>query len=533
MRPEPSASEDPAPALRRAMADHARGRLAEAEAAYRGILARDPDEVRALGLLALILADGPDEAEAERILARHLALRPDDDASLLALGRLSARRGDDVAAVALFRRAATARPGLAPIHNELGVSLHRLGDHAQALAAFDRALAIDPAYAVAHGNRGLVLQARGRPRLAARALRRALRSGAEDAGLWEALASVLDQDRRAQAARVVRDDLARRTGVQRSGRTDAAAPRVLVLGAVGAGHVPTRYLVDPDAFAIAALTLLSPQARDASLGRVALDELRDTDVVFSTLGDVDRDGGQLSAATAFCLALDKPVLNPPAAIRHTGRDAAAALFAGIPGLVTPPARRASPAELAATPIETPLLVRPAGDHGGQNLVRLQDAAERDAYLATRPDERLLLTPFHDVRSADGRWRKYRFVFVDRRPFPFHLAIADHWLVHYWRADMAGSAEARAEEARFLADWRGVFGPRAAAAVEAVARRLDLDYGGLDCALTEAGEVLLFEANACILLHLDDPADVFPYKHRAVPPIREAFTRLVLDRARGR
>jgi hypothetical protein len=45
-----------------------------------------------------------------------------------------------------------------------------------------------------------------------------------------------------------------------------------------------------------------------------------------------------------------------------------------------------------------------------------------------------------------------------------------------------------------------------------------------------GRVLLFEANACMLLHLDESASAFPYKHQYVPPIRAAFTRLVLARA---
>jgi hypothetical protein len=64
----------------------------------------------------------------------------------------------------------------------------------------------------------------------------------------------------------------------------------------------------------------------------------------------------------------------------------------------------------------------------------------------------------------------------------------------------------------------------------VAHRLDLDYGGLDCALMADGRVLLFEANACVLVHLDEPARAFPYKHTHVPAIRDAFTRLVLARA---
>ena len=76
----------------------------------------------------------------------------------------------------------------------------------------------------------------------------------------------------------------------------------------------------------------------------------------------------------------------------------------------------------------------------------------------------------------------------------------------------------------------MFGERAAAAAEAAARRLNLDYGGMDCALTGDGALLLFEANACVLLHLDEPKTRFDYKHRHVPPIRDAFTRLTLRRA---
>jgi hypothetical protein len=181
-------------------------------------------------------------------------------------------------------------------------------------------------------------------------------------------------------------------------------------------------------------------------------------------------------------------------------------------------------------MDAPILVRPAGDHGGDNLVRLQDAAARDAYLRDARAGPLLASPFFDFRSADGYWRKYRLIFVDRQVFPYHLAIGAHWLTHYWRAEMGLSDWKRAEEAAFLADWRGVFGEKAAAAADAAARRLDLDYGGMDCTLTSDGELFLFEANACILLHLDEPEARFPYKHRHTPPIREAFTRTALARA---
>jgi hypothetical protein len=112
-------------------------------------------------------------------------------------------------------------------------------------------------------------------------------------------------------------------------------------------------------------------------------------------------------------------------------------------------------------------------------------------------------------------------------------IGENWLLHYWRARMATSALKKAEEERFLADWRCVFGDQASHAVEEAARCLDLDYGGMDCALTPDGGVLLFEANASMLMHLDEPAEAFPYKHRHVPLIREAFSQLVRDKAAGR
>ena len=567
----PDAAADPSARMLVALAHHAAGELTEAAPIYRAILAERPDDTQALSMLVLILADGPDLAAAEAVVQRLLALRPDDCASLLCLGRLRMRGGDDAAAVEILRRAARSRPELAPIHNELGVALNRLGRYDEALAALDEALALDPAYQVARGNRGMVLFEAGRfdeavdtlgavlasgdPALGeARAsllsnlvraaghtsrlaeaevtVRACIDAGDTEPATREQLARILDGLRRPAEALAVRNAIARQAGVQRKGPLRAPHATLAVLGAVGSGHVPTRYLIDPEELSTLFVGLLSPDQPDAPLGGVDLKALAEAGSVFSTLGDIHRDAGQLAAAGEICARLGKPVINPPASIARTGRDAAAALFADIPGLITPRARATTPAELARLPIDAPVLVRPPGDHGGENLVRLANAAERDAYLAAEPQERLLLTPFHDFRSPDGAWRKYRLIFVDRRVYPFHLAIGEDWLLHYWRAEMARSPWKLAEEARFLDDWKGVFGAEASAAAEAVARRLDLDYGGMDCALTADGRLLLFEANACILLHLDEPAAAFPAKHRRVPPIREAFTRLVRARAVG-
>jgi Flp pilus assembly protein TadD len=558
---------DSAALLHAALVHHAAGRTEQAEALYRNLLHRAPDNHRALGMLAIILSDGADTVEAEAVLLRHLDLRPDDGASLHRLGRLRAKGGDDAAAADLYRRAAAALPRLAPIHNDLGVSLHRLGRRGEALEALGRAIALDPDYAAARGNRGFVLlemqrfdeatdallaalaggastddrtailhslsraaNKAGRRGAAEAALRAELKAGRDDADTVEQLALVLDWSGQPDEALALRNALARRTGLRRAGKTQGAQATVLVLAGAGGGLVPTRYLVDPQAFSIWGLTLLSADQADTPLGDADIEAVQGADVVFSALGDVDHDGGQFANAAAFCARLGKPLLNPPPAIARTGRDRAPALFEGIPGMVTPAVRYAEPGELADLAIDAPILVRPVGDHGGDNLALLRDEADKAAFLARGPRGRLLITDFHDFRSPDGYWRKYRLIFVDRRVHPYHLAIGEDWLLHYWRAEMQRSPWKMAEEEAFLRDWRGVFGPVAAQAVEEAARRLDLDYCGMDCALTADGKLLLFEANACILLHLDEPAAAFPYKHRHTPPIREAFTRLVLERA---
>ena len=567
--------ETPDALLRAALTHHRDGRLTEAEALYRRVLAADPRQPHALLMLAMIAMNRPGDSEAEALLLRHLEVDPDNSTTLHQLGRLRQGRGEDREAAALFRRAAAGQPGLAPIFNDLAVSLHRLGQRDEALAALDRCLEIDPDYAVAHDNRGMVLYDSGRFMEAAQAHLMALARTPADAvperialllhfskaagegGELEAaeqacrvilgmdaehgdtmdhLASILDRLRRDDEALALRNRLARAQGLVRKGRADRPEATILLLGGAGAGHVPTRYLFDPALFATLTLILLSPDQPDAPLGRVGYDQLATVDLVFNLLGEVERDGGQTGPVQALAARLGKPVLNPPPAVARTGRDQAPGLFGDIPGLLVPEIHLLTRAGMtddrqaaaALARFAGPVLVRPGGAHGGKDLALVDSPADLTGYLATVPADRFLLTAFHDFKGAREGYRKYRFIFIDRQPFPFHLAIADHWLVHYWRAEMGRVQWKRQEEEAFLTDWRQVFGP-AAAAVDQVARRLDLDYGGMDCSLLPDGRVLFFEANASMLVHLDDAEAEFPYKHRAVPRIREAITRMVRSR----
>jgi CheY-like chemotaxis protein len=118
----------------------------------------------------------------------------------------------------------------------------------------------------------------------------------------------------------------------------------------------------------------------------------------------------------------------------------------------------------------------------------------------------------------------------RREYPLHLAISKHWKIHYFSADMRDRAEHREEEAKFLADMPRVLGAKAMAALERLLTALKLDYGGIDFALNQRGEILLFEANATMVVEQPDEDQRWDYRRAAVERIHAAVRDLLLTGA---
>jgi hypothetical protein len=79
--------------------------------------------------------------------------------------------------------------------------------------------------------------------------------------------------------------------------------------------------------------------------------------------------------------------------------------------------------------------------------------------------------------------------------------------------MAGFAERRAEEAAFLDDPEAAVGARGMAAIHQVGQALDLGYCGVDFSILPDGCLLIFEANATMLAHTEDPAGPFASPRR--------------------
>jgi hypothetical protein len=104
----------------------------------------------------------------------------------------------------------------------------------------------------------------------------------------------------------------------------------------------------------------------------------------------------------------------------------------------------------------------------------------------------------------------------------HLAVSHDWKVHYFTAEMADNAEHRAEDAAFLENMPAVLGPRALAALGEVFETMGLDYAGADFSKNMDGDIVLFEANAAMVVPLPGKDARWDYRRPAVQRILNAI-----------
>jgi len=247
------------------------------------------------------------------------------------------------------------------------------------------------------------------------------------------------------------------------------------------------------------------------------------DVTFNVVAHSERSGPTLALLETWLPSLKRPVLNDPARVQRLSRDGVARDFADLAGALVPTTRRMRRGDIT---VDTPVVIRPVGSQAGAAFSRVETAQELSAYLAATPGDEFYVMPFVDYRRKDGHFRKYRIIFVGGVPYAHHLAISLNWMVHYYNALNAKEQWIRDEEERFLAGVGNVFdGPRARV-LEEIARRVGLDYFGIDCSILEDGRVVIFEIDPAMIVHLQDPVDLYPYKRRYVPRIPAALEKLI-------
>ena len=164
------ATEDRARAVTTNMADilatgrrlHQIGRLADAEACYRQVLAVRPNHADALNLLGLAAHQVGRAETAVDAIRRAIASDGQNPGYFSNLGNVLYSDGKFDDAVAAYRQAIRINPTFADAFSNLGAALERQGKFVEAEAAYRQAIRIKPGFAEAYGNLGIVLKEQGK-----------------------------------------------------------------------------------------------------------------------------------------------------------------------------------------------------------------------------------------------------------------------------------------------------------------------------------------------------------------------------------
>jgi hypothetical protein len=455
--------------------------------------------------------------------------------------------------------------GAVPLHVDRGQLLEMLGRQDEAVQAYIDALKLEPTHVEALNGLGLQFMAAGNREGARTLLSGAVLHGPAHAAAHANLAYLYLLDNQLMGARALYDHALKldpQLAIAHHGLAEvlpqlgddiggarhrslglryrpitieryigAGQPvRILGLGTAARGNVPTFGYFDNRVFLLASLTV---EYADPAV------PLPPHDIVFNVIGEADLCRDQLETAAAIVQRTDAPVINHPKAVAATNRVANARRLRLLEGVVTSGimsyAREQLTSPIAQSLLSEdgfvfPLLVRSPGYHTGDHFIKVDRFKELGGAIGALPGDDLLVIEYLDLRDTHGCFRKYRVIIVDGKLYPLHLAVSLSWKVHYFSAAMGESAEYRAEDMAFLSDMPGLLGANAIAALERVRTLLALDYGGIDFALGVAGDIIVFEANASMIVPSPGPAAVWDYRRGPVARIRAAVRDMLVRRA---
>jgi hypothetical protein len=436
--------------------------------------------------------------------------------------RTLTRRADDEAAQLAYVEVLRSDPTNFHALNELGNLALAGGFRSAARTAYTEAVRQHPANPVARVNLANVL--RGDNDLAGAKLHYEA-ALAIDAHMHEAhqgMAWVLKDIDREGAEKHLQMGFSGRAFVTKPYRgTEIGIPLLLLVSARG-GNIPTDLWIHDRRFTIHAIytEFYDP--------RVTLPHHT---LVVNAIGDADLCGVALSRCKEVLAHSCAPVINRPMRVQATGRAEIARRLGVISGVIAPKINTLQPtAILEADNLEFPLLLRRPGFHTGEHFVYVANHNALPEAIDSLAAEELLLISYLDARGADGMSRKYRVMFVDGVIYPLHLAISPDWKVHYFSSHMAQNPLYREEERCFLEDMSTALGTTAMEALRQICTTLDLEYAGIDFAVASDGSILLFEANATMVVFPPGREAIWDYRRRAINDVLEAATRMLLKYA---
>ena len=271
-------------------------------------------------------------------------------------------------------------------------------------------------------------------------------------------------------------------------------------------------------------------------------DLPDHDILFIAIGESTRVRPQLERMAERLRAWHRPVVNRPEQIVRLSRHQLPHLLAHLDSVLVPNTLLLDRLALTAMTQngelwqrlgvvrDAPWIMRPLDTHGGHGLHLIRQLADMDSALAESSAGHFHVAPFIDYRSEDGLYRKCRLALCNGQAFAGHLAVSEHWMVHYKNAGMTEHADRLQEEQHFMQQFDDGFAQRHADALAAIACRTALDYLVVDCAELPDGRLLVFEVDNRGFMHAIDPPELYAWKPAVMKKLFDAFAGLLKQRA---
>jgi len=507
--------------------------------------------------------------EAETAYKKALSLIPDSSLTLSKLGQLYTEMGRISEAIECHQSALQKEPNNAIIHNNLGNTYFNSNQLVEARAHYHRAVEIHPQYLEAWINLGNTLRKLEIWADSELCLRNALQLNPQSPAAISALSSLLghlnikteeclellnrliklvphdanayvelgnahlrnkNQSLALEAYRQFKQLNPLITWYANKTPPDFS---VVVLDAPFAGSTPINYLLGQASFERHFYCVIPDEVDND------LELLRSKgDVIINVIGDADNGKEILPHALHVADSLNRPIINHPRKVLQSDRESIALRLKDLPLCKIPKTIRLEGEVLKSSEgidqllhnFEMPILVRLAGTHGGDAVEKCEDLSAVHSFMEKRPGSTYYISEYVDYQSQDGYFRKYRWICIDGEIFPYHLAIHNDWLVHYFRTDMANHAWMQTEEEQFLKGEEPLFTPAHRDTLKAIAAATQLDYCGIDCGIDSQNRIVVFEANATMLVH-DEKEATFMYKNQYVAKIKQAFDQLIHKMAR--
>jgi glutathione synthase/RimK-type ligase-like ATP-grasp enzyme len=291
---------------------------------------------------------------------------------------------------------------------------------------------------------------------------------------------------------------------------------------------------------VRAIVFIDDDLDPRALGR----QLARFDVVINGMADADANGRVLEWIAPHLAASPVPVLNPPDDVLANTRDRVYRQLDAIDDVVVPrtdrvllepPLARSLKDYVAANGFDLPILYRPAGSHAGRGLVRIaapSDWPRLDAAFGTEAKAGPgYVSSFVDYADDDGIFAKFRLFCVGDDIVASHYLTARDWNVHWKnaRAAMARDPALRRREVDFLDRFDDVTRPALEPRLRRIRDAVGLDFFGIDGALTRSGALLVFEANASMMISDRNRERDYPHLARPIARIKASFLDLVRAR----